>query len=107
MFWATANYSFFIRPSMHRIDVRPAKGQVSPLEASTSLMLSSYTDGKQTVTVIINYTTDDQPLSLRCGSAKKGKLYVTSTHQDLRYTGQHSLRSLTIPARSIVTVVVE
>ena len=107
MFWATANYSFFIRPGMHRIDVRPAKGQVSPLEASTSLMLSSYTDGKQTVTVIINYTTDDQPLSLRCGSAKKGKLYVTSTDQDLRYTGQHSLRSLTIPARSIVTVVVE
>ena len=107
MFWATANYSFFIRPGMHRIDVRPATEQVSPLEAATSLMLSSYTDGKQTVTVIINYTDTDQPLSLQCGTAKKGKLYTTSIDKDLQYTGKHPLRSLNIPARSITTVVVE
>ena len=107
MFWATANYSFFIRPGMHRIDVRPATEQVSPLEAATSLMLSSYTDGKQAVTVIINYTDTDQPLSLQCGTAKKGKLYTTSIDKDLQYTGKHPLRSLNIPARSITTVVVE
>ena len=72
-------------------------------------MLSSYTDGKQTVTVIINYTdTDtDELLALQCGKAKKGKLYVTSTDKDLQYTGKHPLRSLNIPARSITTVVVE
>ena len=107
MFWTTANYSFFVRPGMHRIDVRPAQGEVTPLEAATSLMVSSYTDGKQVVTVIINYTDKDETMELQCDNAKKGKLYVTSIDKNLEYTGKHPIKSLTIPARSVVTVVID
>lgn len=107
MFWATANYSFFIRPGMHRIDVRASNKDVTPLEAATSLMLSSFTDGSQIVTVIVNYAETDQNISLKCDQARKGKLYVTSIDKDLRYIGKHSLKTLSIPARSIVTVVMD
>ena len=107
MFWATANYSFFIRPGMRRIDVRAVNKEVTPLEAATSLMLSSYTDGSQVVTVIVNYADTEKSISLKCDNARKGKLYVTSIDKDLQYIGKHSLKALSIPARSIVTVVIE
>ena len=107
MFWATANYSFFIRPGMRRIDIRPSGEAPTPLQSATSLMLSSYTDNKQVVTVAINYTDQPQTLALKCDGAKKGKLYVTSTDKNLQYVGTHSLNSLSIPSRSIVTIVIE
>jgi hypothetical protein len=106
MFWATANYSFFVRPGMRRIDVHALNNDMTPLEAATSLMLSSYTDGSQVVTVIVNYADTDKTLSLACDNARKGKLYVTSIDKDLQYIGKHSLKALSIPARSIVTVVI-
>ena len=107
MFWATANYSFFVRPGMRRIDVRPAHGEVTPLQAATTLMVSSYTDNQQVVTVIINYTDKDESIALKCDDAKKGKLYVTSIDKDLEYIGKQDLQSLSIPARSVVTVVID
>ena len=107
MFWATANYSFFVRPGMRRVDVRSLDKEVSPLEAATSLMLSSYTDNAQVVTVIVNYADVDKNISLECDNARKGKMYVTSIDKDLQYIGKHRLKSLTIPARSIVTVVID
>ena len=107
MFWATANYSFFVRPGMRRIDVRALNNDMTPLEAATSLMLSSYTDDSQVVTVIVNYADTDKTLSLACDNARKGKLYVTSIDKDLQYIGKHSLKALSIPARSIVTVVID
>ena len=107
MFWATANYSFFVRPGMRRVDVRSLDKEVSPLEAATSLMLSSYTDDAQVVTVIVNYADVDKKISLECDNARKGKMYVTSIDKDLQYIGKHRLKSLTIPARSIVTVVID
>ena len=107
MFWATANYSFFVRPGMRRVDVRALGKEVTPLEAATSLMVSSYTDDAQVVTVIVNYADADKYISLECGNARKGKMYVTSIDKDLQYIGKQRLKSLTIPARSIVTVVVD
>ena len=107
MFWATANYSFFVRPGMRRIDVRPAKDEITPLQAATTLMVSSYSDNKQVVTVIINYTNQEETLSLKCDDAKKGKLYVTSIDKNLEYVGKHNIQDLHIPARSVVTVVID
>ena len=107
MFWATANYSFFVRPGMHRVDVRAVDKDVTPLEAATSLMVSSYTDDSQVVTVFVNYADADRCVSLECGNARKGKMYVTSIDKDLQYIGKLRLDSLTIPARSIATVVVD
>lgn len=106
MFWTTANYSFFIRPGMKRIDVKPTH-IVSDLEAATSLMVSSYTDNKEIITVIINYTDKEEQLDLKCEKAKTGKLYVTSIDKNLEYLGEHALKKLSIPARSVVTVVVK
>ena len=106
MFWTTANYSFFIRPGMKRIDVKPTH-IVSDLEAATSLMVSSYTDNKEIITVIINYTDKEEQLDLKCEKAKTGKLYVTSIDKNLEYVGEHALKKLSIPARSVVTVVVK
>lgn len=106
MFWTTANYSFFIRPGMKRIDVKPTH-VVSDLEAATSLMVSSYTDNKEIITVIINYTDKEEQLDLKCEKAKTGKLYVTSIDKNLEYVGEHALKKLSIPARSVVTVVVK
>ena len=105
MFWTTANYSFFVRPGMKRIDVKPVGRQVTDLEAATSLMVSSYTDGKEVVTVIINYTDKEELLELKYNKAKKGKMYITSIDKDLEYIGKHPLAELSIPARSVVTVV--
>lgn len=106
MFWTTANYSFFIRPGMKRIDVKPTH-IVSDLEAATSLMVSSYTDNNEIITVIINYTDKEEQLDLKCEKAKTGKLYVTSIDKNLEYVGEHALKKLSIPARSVVTVVVK
>lgn len=106
MFWTTANYSFFIRPGMKRIDVKPTH-IVSDLEAATSLMVSSYTDNEEIITVIINYTDKEEQLDLKCEKAKTGKLYVTSIDKNLEYVGEHALKKLSIPARSVVTVVVK
>lgn len=107
MFWATANYSFFVRPGMCRVDVRAVDREVSPLEAATSLMVSSYTDGAQVVTVFVNYADADKSIALKCDNARKGKMYVTSIDKDLQYVGKQRLDALVIPARSVVTVVVD
>ena len=107
MFWATANYSFFVRPGMRRVDVRAVDREVSPLEAATSLMVSSYTDGAQVVTVFVNYADADKSIALKCVNARKGKMYVTSIDKDLQYVGKQRLDALSIPARSVVTVVVD
>ena len=106
MFWTTANYSFFIRPGMKRIDVKPQGKKVTDLEAATSLMVSSYTDGNEVVTVIINYTDKDEPMELKLDKAKKGKVYVTSMDKNLEYAGEQGLKKLVVPARSVVTVVI-
>ena len=59
------------------------------------------------VTVIINYTDQEESLSLKCDDAKKGKLYVTSIDKNLEYVGKHNIQKLHIPARSVVTVVID
>lgn len=106
MFWTTANYSFFVRPGMKRVAVKPNQ-QVNDLEAATQLMLSSYTDGKQVVTVAINYTKEDQKVALNCEGARKGKVYLTTIDKNLQYMGEQALQKLVLPARSVATIVIE
>lgn len=106
MLWATANYSFFIRPGMRRVDIRPVGKQVSDLDAATDLMCSAWTDGAEKVVVVyVNYSAGDKQVSIDCGSASKGKIYVTSIDKDLKYCGKKPLSEIVIPSRSIVTVV--
>lgn len=106
MLWTTANYSFFVRPGMKRISVKPTY-KVSDLEAATSLMISSYTDGKEVVTVAINYLEENQVITLNCDHAQKGKVYLTTIDKNLQYMGEQPLKKLQLPARSVATIVVE
>lgn len=106
MLWATGNFSFFIRPGMHRISMEPASKSVTALEAATSLMYSAYSDGKKVVAVFVNYSREEKEVRITCGNAAEGKMYVTSAEKDLEYAGLKELSDFTIPARSVVTVVI-
>ena len=106
MLWTTANYSFFVRPGMKRIAVK-SNHKVSDLEAATSLMISSYTDGQEVVTVAINYSNENQTIVLNCGRVQKGKVYLTSIDKNLQYMGEQPLKKLLLPARSVTTIVIE
>ncbi len=104
MLWATANYSFFIRPGMTRVDIRPLGKVPSHLEQATDVMCSAYTDGKEVVAVYINYSTRERAISIECDKRKTGKVYVTSADKDLKYCGEQMLSSIVLPARSVVTI---
>ena len=110
MLWSTANYSFFIRPGMYRIKISPTNMQISPtnmqipeLDAATSIMASSYTDGKQIISVFINYTQQDKKIKINCPNHKYAKMYTTSIDKNLKYDGIHKLSSITLPSKSIAT----
>ncbi len=106
MLWASANYSFFIRPGMYRVDIQPQKSKVTNLEAATDLMVSAYSNEKQTVVVCVNYTENDRPIVLQCDKHTTGKMYVTSIDKNLQFVGASRLNKLVIPARSVVTIVI-
>ena len=105
MLWTTANYSFFIRPGMRRIAIQPTHASVSDLEAATSVMASAYTDGRQIVAVFINYNTEEKNIKINCKKCKHAKMYVTSIDKDLKHVGLKKLSSIQLPARSVVTLV--
>ena len=106
MLWSTANYSFFIRPGMYRIKISPTNIQIPELDAATSIMASSYTDGKQIISVFINYTQQDKKIKINCPNHKYAKMYTTSIDKNLKYDGIHKLSSITLPSKSIVTIVI-
>ena len=106
MLWSTANYSFFIRPGMYRIKISPTNIQIPELDAATSIMASSYTDGKQIISVFINYTQQDKKIKINCPNHKYAKMYTTSIDKNLKYDGIHKLSSITLPSHSIVTIVI-
>ncbi len=80
---------------MRRISVKPTY-KVSDLEAATSLMISSYTDGKEVVTVVINYLEDNQVITLNCDYAQKGKVYLTTIDKNLQYMGEQPLKKTAV-----------
>lgn len=106
MLWATGNFSLFIRPGMWRISIEPTNRKTSHLEAATSLMSSAYTDGKKVVLVFVNYDREGKSIEVNCDHSKEGKMYVTSIDQNLEYVGTQGLSALTIPSRSVVTIVI-
>lgn len=105
MFWATGNFSRFIRPGMWRISLDRNPG-ISDLDAATSLMASAYTDGEKVVLVFINYQDRQQEIKIKSGDSDKGKIYVTSEDKNLVYEGVCKLSELRIAPRSVVTVVI-
>lgn len=85
--WALGNYSFFIRPGYHRIDV---KGADNLDTVAASAYLSP--DGKRIVLVFVNsgFNVEELTLSLPATYAKRVKqisTYRTDRHADLAYIG--------------------
>jgi O-glycosyl hydrolase len=102
MLWALGNFSRFVRPGAVRVNVELAQN-------NAGLLASAYknTDG-QLVTVLINPSTDNQTVSTAVSAGKPGlwTMYTTSATADLtRTTLKSSTEALTIPAKSIVTLV--
>lgn len=102
MLWALGNYSRFIRPGMQRIqlDVK-----------ADSLYASAYTDAakRKLVLVFVNESGKEKPVALNNASTilnKKLVTYTTSATQSLE-KNVVDINNLSIPARSIVTVVYE
>ena len=105
LLWALGNYSRFVRPGAVRLEVEGGDGD------PYGIMLSAYrnSDGSRVV-VAINYTTDDKTISLKLG-LKKGeslRAYRTSDVDDenLKPVGKVKATRLSLPAKSITTVVV-
>jgi O-glycosyl hydrolase len=105
--WALGHYSLFVRPGMQRISTETAQKQ--------SLMTSAYIDPKtkKLVVVAINYGTEPVKMNLDLKNTSKhyinSTVYLTTKDKDMNMRpipGKNSLTDgLTLPARSIATVV--
>jgi O-glycosyl hydrolase len=104
--WALGHYSLFIRPGMQRVKMAAAR---------QGLMTSAYIDPKtkKLVVVVINYGTEPVKLKLDVKNTVKrytsSTVYLTTADQDMNMkpmAGKRTLaEGLTLPARSIATVV--
>jgi len=102
MLWALGNYSRFIRPGMKRI-----KSEAT----ADGLYGSAYTDAtkQKLVLVFVNEGENGKPVTLNSKSISSNKqviTYTTSATQSLE-KNVVDINSLSIPAKSIVTVLYE
>jgi O-glycosyl hydrolase len=110
--WAFGNFSRFIRPGMQRLNISRSD-KINDLQAAQDIMLSAYMDNKGKVVVVaINYTTTEKPIKLDLSNAGKFtamKKYITSAanEDNLKlYPAQNPKDEIILPARSVVTMVV-
>jgi O-glycosyl hydrolase len=104
LLWAMGNFSRFVRPGMVRVGVSYDDHR-SLADAAASVMASAYLDKKtgKLVIVLINCTKESQAVEIS-GAAGEFTTYTTSDTCDLA-KGSAAAPSVTIPARSIVTLV--
>lgn len=106
LLWALGNFSRFVRPGMKRIAISEATGKTE-IETAKDLMLSAYTDGVKTIIVAVNYTGEVKQLAFEGMEHKKASMYETSESANLACRGKVGLKKTSIPARSVVTLVIE
>jgi O-glycosyl hydrolase len=113
LLWALGNYSRFIKSGYKRIGLKRSDGKTIS-ESIKSLLVSTYKSqmGDQYIAVFVNQA--DSSKSVRCDIANKerhvAKIYQTSNSPDdnLSYKGSTNQNDVVnIPARSIVTLVIE
>lgn len=109
LLWSMGNYSRFVRPGAVRLDVRRQGGDGDSATDPWGLMCSAYrnSDGS-VVAVVINYADKEAEISLEGLGAGEWKIYRTSDApgESLRMIGATpTLSGLTIPARSITTLI--
>ncbi|MDR1682274.1 MAG: T9SS type A sorting domain-containing protein [Candidatus Symbiothrix sp.] len=111
--WALGNYSFFIRPGYKRIQLNGANDLAS-------LMASAYIapDYSQIVAVYVNMSSETKKVQTTFANLDNytpmtNKVYITSSSYNLKKYGSSSTesytedRELSIPARSVTTIVYE
>jgi O-glycosyl hydrolase len=109
--WALGHYSRFIRPGMQRLIVNKNDG-LNEIQTAQSIMLSAYTDGKETVIVAINYTNENKSVKLDLKGIKKSKetrqyLTTASANDNMRPSVIKDLSNIALPVRSITTLVLK
>lgn len=110
LMWTLGNYSRFIRPGAVRVNVQSDEPNINHSEGT---MISAYVNPTQEVTIVaINYTPQDQPISLqlRNGQVKKFKSYRTgrAAGENLKPQGEiDATATLTLPAGTVTTFVGE
>jgi O-glycosyl hydrolase len=105
--WALGHYSLFVRPGMERIATNVA-------EAGKNIMVSAYKDkNNKLVLVCINYGASNTVLKLNLKNAKKKyqivAMYLTTADKDVNMKAlpaQNYLKGISLPARSISTMMV-
>ena len=103
--WVLGNFSRFIRPGYKRIDLEGADDMSSLLG---SAWLSP--EGNEVVTVLVNlsHARRKVDLSMVSGDVEEVRAYVTDRGRDLKLdTSLQDLHNMELPARSVVTVVIE
>ena len=113
LLWGLGNYSKFIKPGYHRIGLSRSDNKTAT-QSINGLLVSSYsnTDNSKYVTVFVNQRNIEIPVKLEVNGQESytGKIYQTSaiTNDNLRNVGTSiNGNIIKIPARSIVTVVIE
>ncbi len=105
--WALGHFSRFIRPGMQRV-ITQRSDRLSDIEAAKNVMLSSYTNGKETVIVVINYSTSSKDIKLKIKGHRTKKIvkqYTTTTKFGNDMTPQliNALDKIVLQSRSINT----
>ena len=102
MLWAFGNYSRFITPGMQRIDVDAV---------SKDMLVSGYKDAlkDKLVLVFVNASSDEKTITLNENTIASNKKIITYTTDETRNLEKNieAVNELNIPARSVVTAVIE
>ncbi len=100
-YYAYKQFSSFIKPGMTRIEV------MDSLEWKSSIASVAFTDGNQTVIVLVNNAENEAPVNL-CGSYKSETVYRTDAENNCAevYSGGF-VKNKNLPAKSITTLVLE
>lgn len=109
--WALGHYSRFVRPGMHRLNIRRSDER-SPEQIARDLMVSAFASEKQVVLVAINYSGEARTLrpELNGFRAKNADIYLTTGEKgvDMQHQKLADFKSgIKIPARGLVTVILE
>jgi O-glycosyl hydrolase len=109
--WALGHYSRFIRPGMRRIITSRDDG-LNDIEAAKNVMLSAFTNNKNTVIIAVNYTGSAKEIKLEMPGIKKIKgveQFVTTASADdnMKPYPVNSIKSISLFPRSIATIVIE
>lgn len=113
LLWALGNYSFFIKEGFQRIDISRSD-RLTIEQSINGLLVSAYRsgNGSRLVAVIVNQRDLTIPLKFKIDGKTtfKGKKYITSGQREdnLAFRGEVQQEEIfDVPARSIITVVIE